>query len=161
MGYSLCAVAKKFLKLVRVFCCVGRRFHAFQIVYQTGLFVDNCKARKRLPTQQKTWTGFKIFFATDHNEWRESQITTTGAEFHSATLLQEEDKTQLDQQETVGAIANLATATARNCYTLATLTSTNRTLTSALIACQLQLVEAMQNVAKLTTPLADINSSRT
>ena len=45
----------------------------FQLVYQTGLFVDNCKVWKRLSTQQKTWTGFKTFFTTAHNEWRESQ----------------------------------------------------------------------------------------
>ena len=62
---------------------------AFQLVYQTGLFVDSYKAWKRLPTQQKTWTGFKTFFATAHNEWCESQSTTTGAEFHSANLLQD------------------------------------------------------------------------
>ena len=79
---------------------------AFQLVYQTGLFVENCKALKRLLVQKKTWTAFKTFFATAHNEWRESQSTTTGAEFHSAYLLQEEDTTQLYQQETVYAIAN-------------------------------------------------------
>ena len=61
---------------------------AFQIVYQTVIFVDDRKARKCLPTQQKTWIGFKIFFATAHNKWQESQSTTTGAKFHSANLLQ-------------------------------------------------------------------------
>ena len=86
--------------------------------------------------------------------------TTTGAESHSDNLLQEEDITQLYQQETVNAIANLATATASDCATVATLTATNSTLTSALTACQLQLVEALQNVAKLTTPLADLKKSK-
>ena len=33
---------------------------AFQLVYQSGLFVDDCKSWKRLPMQQKTWTAFKI-----------------------------------------------------------------------------------------------------
>ena len=61
---------------------------AFQLVFQTGLFVDDCKAWKRLPTQQKTWIVFKTFSGTAHNEWRESQSTTTGAEFHSTNLLQ-------------------------------------------------------------------------
>ena len=41
----------------------------FQLVYQTVLFVDYCKAWKRLPVQQKTWTAFKNFLATAHNEW--------------------------------------------------------------------------------------------
>ena len=41
---------------------------AFQLVYHTGLFLDDYKAWKRLPTQRKTWIGFKTFFATAHNE---------------------------------------------------------------------------------------------
>ena len=108
---------------------------------------------------KKTWTGFKTFFATAHNEWRKSQSTTTGAEFHSANLLQEQDTTQLYQQETVDAIANLATATASDRAMVAILTATNSTLTSALTACQLQLVEALQDVAKLTTVIADLNKN--
>ena len=136
------------MRPIQVFCCVGRHFQAFQLVYQTGLFVDDCKAWKCLPKQQKTWIGLKTFFAAAHKEWHKSQSTTTGAEFHSANLLQEEDTTQIYQQETVNAIANLATATASDRATVATLTATNRTLTSALTDCQLQLVEALQNVAK-------------
>ena len=66
---------------------------------------------------------------------------------------------QFYQRETVNAIANHATATARDRATVATLTATNSTLTSALTACQLQLVEAIQDVAKLTTSLADLNKN--
>ena len=66
---------------------------------------------------------------------------------------------QLYQQETVDAISNLATATASDCATVATLTATNSTLTSALTVCQLQLVEALQNVSKLTTSLANLNKN--
>ena len=106
-----------------------------------------------------TWIGFKTFFATAHNEWRKSQNTITGAELKSTNLLQEEDTTQIYQQETVDVIVNLATATARNRATVATLTGTNSTFTSALTVCQLQLVKALQNVAKLTTTLADLNKN--
>ena len=87
--------------------------------------------------------AFKTFFATVHNEWRESQSTTTGAEFHSANILQEEDTTQLYQQETVDVIANLATATAIDRATVVTMTATNSSLTAALTACQIQTVEAL------------------
>ena len=73
--------------------------------------------------------------------------------------MQEQDTTQLYQQETVNAIANLATATASDCATVANLTSTKITLTLALTACQLQLVEALQDVAKLTTALTDLNKN--
>ena len=71
--------------------------------------------------------------------------------------MQEEDTTQIYQQETVDAIANLATTTASNRATVATLTATNNTLHLDLTACQLQLGEALQNVAKLTTSLVDLN----
>ena len=37
----------------------------FQLVYQTSLFVDDCKSWKRLPTQQKTCTAFKTFCVTN------------------------------------------------------------------------------------------------
>ena len=88
----------------------------------------------------KNLDRFKTFFATVHNEWRESQSTTAGAKFHSANRLQEQDAMQLYQQETVDAISNLATATASNRATVTTLKSINCTLTSALTAIQIQLV---------------------
>ena len=107
--------------------------------------------------QNKSLERLQTFFATAHNEWRKYQSTTTGAEFQSANILQEEETTQLYQQETVDAISNLATATASDRAMVATLTATNRTLTLALTACQLKLVEALKNVAKLTTALANLN----
>ena len=73
--------------------------------------------------------------------------------------MQDQSATQLYQQETVDAIANLATATARDRATVATLTATNITLTLALTACQIQLVEALQDVAKLTTFISDLRKN--
>ena len=132
---------------------------AFQLVYQTVLFVDDCKVWKRLNPQQKTLTEFKTFFATSHNEWRESQSTTSGAVFHSANHVQDQAVKQLYQQETVDVIANLATVTSRNRATVANLMATNSTLTSALTACQTWLVEALKDVAKLTTVIADLRKN--
>ena len=90
---------------------------------------------------------------------RESQSIATGAEFHSANLFQEEDTNEICQQETVDAISNLDTSTTSNRDMVATLTATNSTLTSSLTACQLQLVEALKNVAKLTTAMANLNKN--
>ena len=73
--------------------------------------------------------------------------------------MHEQASTQLYQQETLDSIANLATATARNGATVATLTVTNSTLTSALTARQIQLVKALQDVAKLTTVIADLRKN--
>ena len=57
---------------------------AFQLVFQTGIFNNNCKLWRRQPEDVKTWTRFKEFFATAHQEWRESQTTTAGAVFQSS-----------------------------------------------------------------------------
>ena len=39
---------------------------AFQLVFQTGIFNDNCKLLRRQLADVKTWTHFKEFFATVH-----------------------------------------------------------------------------------------------
>ena len=57
---------------------------AFQIFFQTGLFNDDLKLWRRQPADNKTWTHFKVFFATAHQEWRELQTTMAGAIFQSA-----------------------------------------------------------------------------
>ena len=51
----------------------------FQLVFQTGIFNNECKLWRRQPVDVKTWTQFNEFFATSHQEWRESQTTTAGA----------------------------------------------------------------------------------
>ena len=103
---------------------------SFQLVFQTGLFLDDCKTWKRLPAARKTWATFKTFFATVHQEWRELQVTTSGAGFQLANNLYQQD---LYQQETVDDIANLATATASDRTSVAAITATNTTLTTKLL----------------------------
>ena len=38
----------------------------FQIVFQTGLFNDDCNLWRRQPVEVKTWIHFKEYFATVH-----------------------------------------------------------------------------------------------
>ena len=52
-------------------------------MFQTGIFNDDCKLWRRQPADVKTWNHFKEFFATAHQEWRESQTTNAGAVFQS------------------------------------------------------------------------------
>ena len=56
---------------------------ASQLVFQTSLFNNDCKIWRRQPADVRTWTHLKEFFATSHQEWRESQTTIAGAIFHS------------------------------------------------------------------------------
>jgi hypothetical protein len=42
---------------------------AYTLVFNTGLFPDNCRMWQVHPAAQKTWTNFKIHFAAAHNEF--------------------------------------------------------------------------------------------
>ena len=112
---------------------------AFQLIVQTGLFLEDCK----IYTCQ---SAFKAFFATTHQEWRESFITTAGAGFQSAN--------HAYQQDTVDSISNLATATESDCASIAALTATNRTLYDRLATNNSKLITALQEITKIKSFLA-------
>ena len=85
-----------------------------------------------------------MFFVASHREWPLSNKNETGAPYgaaHNATA--HPDKGYL-QQETVDAIANLATATASDRAAIAQLTSTVDWLTAELLAVNAKLVTALQ-----------------
>ena len=124
-------------------------------MFQTGIFNDNCKLWRRQPADVKTWTRFKDFFSTAHQEWRESQTTTAGAVFQSGNHAYP-SANHAYQNETVEAIANLATATASNIASVAALTATNSKLTADCMATQSQLLIALQDIAKLHVTVADL-----
>jgi hypothetical protein len=123
---------------------------AYQLVYATGMFLDDCKIWKRHPEAYKTWGHFKRDFTLSHRALREAKVTSAGAGYHSANAVY--------QQDTVTAIANLATATAHDRQAVATLSTTNSTLTLALTAANKKLVAALHDVARLTQELADLQS---
>jgi hypothetical protein len=114
---------------------------AYQLIYATGMFLDDCKLWKRQPGHYKTWDNFKRDFALSHREFREAKVTSAGAGYQSANSVY--------QQNTVDAIANLATATAHDRQTVSTLTATNSALTLELTAVNRKLVTALQEIAKL------------
>ena len=99
--------------------------NAFQIVFQTGMFVQYCKYWKRKTIADKTWSNFKTFFATAHQEWRESQSTTSGNLYSTAPIVGASANAVLRYNETADTIAYLATSTSADCTTVATLASTN------------------------------------
>mgnify|MGYP002806862359 FL=1 len=99
---------------------------AYQLVFKTGLFHDECKLWKRRIAADKNWAEFKTVFSLAHQELRESQLTSSNTDFHSANAA-----TDL-QLETAEAIANLATATAADRTSVASLTATISKLTAEL-----------------------------
>lgn len=118
---------------------------AYNLVFKTGIFLDDCRDWKRLPAIQKTWIEFKTFFARAHQEWRETQATTAAAQFGANNM---EDTATA----TANAISNLSAATAADKATMVSLTAAVQTLTaqlatahSQLASTQGQLITALSN----------------
>ena len=62
------------------------------------------------------WPSFKNFFSEAYNDWRKSQKTSAAAQYGSANAVH----TKVGfEEETITAIANLATATASDRATTA------------------------------------------
>jgi hypothetical protein len=74
---------------------------------------------------EKTWTQFKSHFAATHLQHKQMQgesAATAGYHFANATVGQTEDQLA---EATIGALANLATATEADRGVVATLTEAN------------------------------------
>jgi hypothetical protein len=78
---------------------------------------------------------FKIDFEAAHQEFRLTNQTSQQSGFHSANMMIEQGHREAIQG-TVDAIAQLATSTASDRGTIATLTATNAKLSSQLEAAQ-------------------------
>ena len=128
---------------------------AFQLVFQTGLFNNDCKIWRRQPADVKTWTHFKEFLATAHQEWQELQTTTAGAVFQSGNHAYQ-SANHLYKHETIEAIANLVTATASDRALVPALTATNSTLTADCTATHSQIIIALKDLTKFHVTVADL-----
>jgi hypothetical protein len=90
--------------------------------------------------QSRECAHFKLDFATAHCEFRLTNQTAQQSGFHSANMMIGQGSEE-KMQDTVDAIAQLATATASNRGTVATLTTTNAKLATQLEAAQAQIVQ--------------------
>jgi hypothetical protein len=125
---------------------------AYQLVFRTGLFSDECKIWKRQADQYKTWPQFKIDFALAYQEYNEAlDIAPSAAGFMA--------ETNTAQNETLEALACLATATAEDRRAVVNLTSTNATLTKELANSNGKLIGALTLITTLTKQVADLRAS--
>jgi hypothetical protein len=121
---------------------------AYTLVFNTGLFTDACRAWQSRAIAEKTWAQFKIDFDTAHREFRLTNQTAQQSGFHSANMTIEQGRDD-SMQETVDAIAQLATATASDCGTVATLTTTNAKLANQLEAAHALIAQLKNEIATL------------
>jgi uncharacterized protein YukE len=118
---------------------------AYTLVFNTGLFPDACRAWQSRAIAGKTWAQFKLDFATAH---REFCLTNQQSGFYSANMMIEQGRDET-VQDTVDAIAQLATATASDRGTVATLTTTNAKLATQLEAAQSHIAQLKNEIATL------------
>jgi hypothetical protein len=123
---------------------------AYTLVFNTGLFPDACQAWQSRAIAGKTWAQFKLDFATAHCELRLTDQTAQQSGFHSANMMIEQGRDET-MQDTIDAIAQLATATASDRGAVATLTTANAKLAT-------QLEAAHAQIAQLTNEIATLNN---
>jgi hypothetical protein len=121
---------------------------AYTLVFSTGLYPDACRAWQSRAIAANTWAQSKIDFATAHQEFRLTSQIAHQSGFHSANMMIEQVRDG-SMQDTAEAIAQLATATASDCGTVATLTTTN-----AKLATQLEVDHAL--IAQLKSEIATL-----
>jgi hypothetical protein len=81
-----------------------------------------CRHWNEKPAADKTWTHFKSHFAAAHRQHKQMQgETAASAGYHSYNVVMTQNEEQM-AEATIGALANLATATAADRGVVAALT---------------------------------------
>jgi hypothetical protein len=128
---------------------------AYTLVFNTWLFPDAFRAWQSRAIAAKTWAQFKIDFATAHREFRLTNQTSQQSGFHSANMMIEQTRDD-SMQETVEAIAKLATAAASDRGAIATLTTTNAKLANQLEAAHALIAKLKSEIAILKIKLKSV-----
>jgi hypothetical protein len=121
---------------------------AYTLVFNTDFFPDACRAWQSRAIAGKTWAQFKLNFDTANCEFRLTNQTARQSGFHSANMMIEQERYE-SMQDTVDAIAQLATATASDRGTVATLTTINAKLATQLEAAHAQIAQLKNEIATL------------
>jgi hypothetical protein len=101
-------------------------------IFATDHFTSACRRWNEKHTIEKTWTQFKSHFAAAHRQHKQMQGESAAtAGYHSANAAVSHNEDQMTE-ETIGALANLATATAADRGVVAALTQANARLAKQL-----------------------------
>jgi hypothetical protein len=114
-------------------------------IFATGHFMSACRRWNEKLATEKTWTHFKSHFAVAHRQHKQMKGETAAhAGFHSATAAMTQIEDQM-AEATIGALENLATATAADRGVMAALTKASSRLVKKLeeIASELRELKAL------------------
>jgi hypothetical protein len=104
----------------------------YATIFATGHFMSACLRWNKKLTVEKPWTQFKSHFAAAHRQHKQMQgesAATAGYHYENAAVTHNEDQMA---EATIGAIANMATATAADRGVVAALTQANSRLAKQL-----------------------------
>jgi hypothetical protein len=133
---------------------------SYNLIFATGMFPEACCEWRRRVTNTRTWHNFKANFAAAHQDYRDSQLTWCQSGYQSANqAATESDDTSFNIQGTADAIANLATATASDCNTVAPLAETNTSQNAKIEQQASQLTTARMELATLKSELAKLKGT--
>jgi nucleoside 2-deoxyribosyltransferase len=94
--------------------------------------MSSCRPWTEKPSVEKTWTHFKSHFTAAHRQHKQMQGESAAtAGYHSANAAMTQNEDQM-AEATIGALANLATATAAERGVVAALTQANSCLAKQL-----------------------------
>ena len=122
---------------------------AYQTLFTSGVYGDGCKDWRRKEAAEKTWANFKAHFANEYLDLKENQPSTTSSAYQATTEY---------QQDTVAALANLATATASDRDAVNNLTETNRALMAELTKVNAELITALKKINYMGQVISDLKS---
>ena len=129
---------------------------AYNLVFDTGMFTDECKEWRKKEATNKTWAEFKRKFTEAHQDLQESQATarSTGYAGYANAVTQE--------TEALEALAQLANATTVDCATITTLTQQVKELQDENKKLNAKLVETLEKLSQMcgTTPTAQTPKKR-
>jgi hypothetical protein len=101
-------------------------------IFANGHFMSACCRWNENPLAYKTWAQFKAHFSAAYRKHKKMQVesaATAGYDSANEAVVQNEDQMA---EATIGALANLATATAADHATVADLTEANARLVKQL-----------------------------
>ena len=110
---------------------------ACTLIFNTGVYHDDCNMWRTKPVVQKTWDAFKSFFANAHQDIRMSSQTDRSGGFQANNVMAGAQDSDTEVQG-LEAIANLAIVHAEDKQDIATLTATNESIVAELIQVRIE-----------------------
>ena len=130
--------------------------NAYNIMFNTNMFVDACRDWRRKPANDCTWANFKLDFALAHTDLSNMRNTSQTTGFHQANNAY---AMETFANETAEAFANLATATTADRDMLRGLQATNQALLQQLTVKDAELTQLRQQVQQFQAGLSNRTSN--